>query len=46
MEISKRQAMRLLIDDQDVPCFTEAQNALRAALASAGWMRTDDMTIG
>jgi hypothetical protein len=39
--ISKRQVMRLLIDDQDT-FLTEARDVLRTGLGSAGWITVDD----
>jgi Transposase IS66 family len=39
--ISKRQVMRLLIDNQDA-FLTESRDVLRAGLASADWITVDD----
>jgi Transposase IS66 family len=41
IEVSKRQVVRLLIDRQD-PFLSEAQEVLRAGLASARWVSVDD----
>jgi hypothetical protein len=41
VSISKRQVMRLLIDEQD-DFLTEARDVLRAGLATGGWVSVDD----
>ena len=41
ISISKRQVMRLLIDEQD-DFLTEAREVLRAGLATADWITVDD----
>ena len=41
VSISKRQVMRLLIDEQDA-FLTETRNVLRAGLMTEGWVSVDD----